>query len=172
MPLPIQIIISVYRWYFTSGMCFDEGKSWRKMNLHKMALTSEFCCTDGLCIDSEKRCDNSIDCVDHSDEQDCKLVIFPKFKYQDERPPAPETIIRFPSRNRSHSTKVDISVELFNILDINEVTSEVSMIFSVSLKWRDSRIRFLYLKHDEEKNVIDGKIWIPDIIFGNQKEFV
>ena len=30
----------------------------------------------------------------------------------------------------------------------------------------------MFIKNDKEKNVIDDKIWIPDIIFGNQKEFI
>ena len=159
-----------YRWFFTSGTCFDEDNSWRKMNLHMLAEEGEFCCKNGLCIDSERRCDDSIDCVDHSDEEDCNLVIFPTFKYNPEMPPAPKTIKRFPSLNISQSTDIFISVELFSILDINEVTSEVSMIFSIFLKWRDSRLRYLYLINDLEKNVVDKDIWIPDLVFGNPKE--
>ena len=61
------------RWYFTSGTCIDKDQSWRKMNLHKLAKKGEFCCNNGLCIDSENRRDNSIDGVDHSDEENCEL---------------------------------------------------------------------------------------------------
>ena len=52
------------------------------------------------------------------------------------------------------------------------MTSEVSVIFSASLTWRDPRLKFMFIKNDKEKNVIDDKIWIPGIIFGNQKEFI
>ena len=142
------------------------------MNLHKLAKKGEFCCNNGLCIDSENRCDNSIDCVDHSDEEDCELVKFLTFRYKLDRPPDPETIKRFPISKIRHSTNVDVSVELFNIFDINEVTSEVSVIFTVFLTCRDPRLKFMFIKNDKEKNVIDDKICIPDIIFGNQKEFI
>ena len=98
------------RWYFTSGTCIDKDQSWRKMNLHKLAKKGEFCCNNGLCIDSENRCDNSIDCVDHSDEENCELVKFPTFKYKLDRPPDPETIKRFPTARKRHSTNVDVSV--------------------------------------------------------------
>ena len=77
--------------------------------------------------------------MDHSDEEDCELVKFPTFRYKLNRPPDPETIKRFPISKIRHSTNVDVSVELFNIFDINEVTSEVSVIFTVFLTCRDPR---------------------------------
>ena len=141
------------------------------MNLHKLAKNGEFCCQNGLCIDSENRCDSSLDCVDHSDEKNCQVVTFP-FQHNVEHPPAPITVKRFPTLEAKYFTKVYISMELFTLFDINEVTSEISMIFKISLKWRDPRLKFLYLKDDIEKNVIDKNIWIPEIVFGNLKEHI
>jgi hypothetical protein len=40
------------------------------------------------------------------------------------------------------------------------------------IKWRDPRLKFLYLKDDIEKNVIDKSVWIPELIFGNLKEYI
>ena len=60
------------------------------------------------------------------------------------------------------------SLELFNIFDINEVTSEVSIIFNILLKWRDPRLKFLYLKNDTDKNVIDKSVWISQSVIGNK----
>ena len=118
------------------------------MNLHKLAKTGEFSCKNGLCINSENRCDNAIDCVDHSDEENCDLVSLPKIKNHVDKPPAPETIKRFPTLPKKHSTKVKVFLDLFNILDINEVTSEISLIFSISLQWKDERLKFLFLKNE------------------------
>ena len=150
--------------------CVDPGKPWRQMNLHQAVEERKFCCNNGLCIDSEQRCDNSIDCEDHSDELNCKTVIFPNFEYKSERPPSPETIKRFPSVITRRATDVNASVEIIQILDIDEVKSEVTIIFSVYLTWRDPRLKFLYLKKSKESNVIDEHIWIPKFTFGNLKE--
>ena len=141
------------------------------MNLHKLDKNGEFCCKNGLCIDSENRCDNSMDCVDHTDEEHCELVTFP-FQYNEKNPPTSNTIKRFPTLNKQFSTRVEVSMELLNIFDINEVTSEVSIIFNILLKWRDPRLKFVYLKDDTDKNVIEKSVWIPELFFGNLKEQV
>ena len=63
-----------------------------------------------------------------------------------------------------------MTFDLFDIFDIDEVKSEISMIFKITLEWRDPRLEFFNLKTDFEKNFIDKDVWIPEIVFGNQKE--
>ena len=46
----------------------------------------EYSCDDATCIPLENRCDLKYDCLDHSDEADCQLVIIPK-DYKSELPP-------------------------------------------------------------------------------------
>ena len=35
---------------------------------------SQFTCADGLCIDLEKKCNKKFDCLDESDEENCKII--------------------------------------------------------------------------------------------------
>ena len=65
-----------------------------------------------------------------------------------------------------------ISLEVSNILDINEVKNEITMIFRTKLSWRDSRLKFLFLKDLEEKNVINTQVWVPKLTFRNMKELL
>ena len=71
------------RWYFApDGSCTDPSVPWRQMALHSAVTTGgQFCCRNGQCLQSERRCDNSIDCVDQSDEDNCQLVQYPNFQY-------------------------------------------------------------------------------------------
>ena len=71
------------------------------MKLQKLSKKGDFCCRNGLCVDSENRCDNTIDCVDHSDEEDCEVVRFP-FQYNAQNPPAPVRVQRFPILNTDY----------------------------------------------------------------------
>ncbi|CAC5422395.1 LRP2 [Mytilus coruscus] len=45
----------------------------RLTNIHiaESCTTNQFKCADGQCIPSEKRCDNTFDCTDRSDEVNC-----------------------------------------------------------------------------------------------------
>ena len=38
----------------------------------------EFTCSDGQCIDINKRCDQIVHCRDESDEEDCRLLVLKK----------------------------------------------------------------------------------------------
>ena len=40
------------------------------------------------------------------------------------------------------------------------------------LSWRDSRLKFLFLKDLEEKNVINTQVWVPKLTFRNMKELL
>ena len=63
-------------------------------------------------------------------------------------------------------TKVDVSINLENILDINEVANEVTFKFETVLEWRDERLDFLYLKDSEDVNIVETSlhdIWVRRI---------
>ena len=60
-------------------------------------LKGEFTCNDGQCIDMEERCDQTANCLDKSDEENCRMVnmevgrqqhfAFLHFFYQHPSPP-------------------------------------------------------------------------------------
>ena len=59
------------------------------------------------------------------------------------------------------NTKVNVSIRLANILDIREVSNEITFKFQTTLEWKDKRLQFLYLKDSEDMNNIgDDEIWV------------
>ena len=84
---------------------------------------SEFTCRNGLCIDIEKRCNARTDCRDKSDEVGC-LRINPDESYQKYIAPLP------PSNQNSSKIIIEVSVDIVDILEIDEKAS----IFQVKFK--------------------------------------
>ena len=61
---------------------------------------------------------------------------------------------------------MDMLIELKQILDITEVSNEITFKFSSELRWRDPRLEFNFLKESEERNVIHygtNDIWVGDV---------
>ena len=153
-----------HRWFFTDGSCSDPGQPWRELNLQqKVKQPGQFCCDDGLCIDSEFRCDGNNLCLDSSDEKACQTVQVPQTYNLDIPPLKKETSgldIRF------HTLEIATSVANLNILNINEQASMISLHFGVILEWSDYRLKYNFLKADGHKNTIkSGRngIWIPKL---------
>ena len=53
------------------------GGSVTYLNINACDESKEYNCEDGSCIQSEKRCDSKIDCIDASDERDCDIISIP-----------------------------------------------------------------------------------------------
>ena len=160
--------IGTHRWFFSaSSPCTDPGQPWRQLNLQqKSQQPGQFCCDDGICIDSDQRCDDNQHCRDMSDEKDCQMINIPHDSYNSENPPSltekrgKEIIVR--------PLEIDTSIHIHNIIEINEDASVISLMFSMSLRWTDKRLQYNFLKKDALQNTIkhtSAPIWIPSIIF-------
>ena len=57
-------------------------------------------------------------------------------------------------------TKVQVTIDLKKILDIDEVKNEITFKFTAKLAWRDSRLEFHFLKDNEDRNIIQNDIWV------------
>ena len=127
-----------------------------------------FTCNDGVCIPMSKRCDQTAHCEDKSDEKNCKLVIIEE-NYN--KNIAPFTVD--PDNEQIEAVKVNVSSEIIDILNINEVEQAFEVKFRLFLSWYDVRLIFHNLKMSRMANspAIDEveRLWIPNIIFDNTK---
>ena len=124
----------------------------------------QFTCNDGMCIDFASRCDRKNNCVDISDEKNCRIVSLDPQRYLKDDPPTKD----------GRKANVTLSMVIKNILDIKEVQQRLSLKFRLEAKWLDGRLSFFNLKMDEEMNKLLSKernmIWVPRILFSNTKE--
>ena len=126
----------------------------------------QFTCNDGTCIPHENRCDNKQDCKDVSDEKQCKIISLDEEKYlKDKTPPPLEKGSKLP---------VVLSMDIYNILAIQEVDNMISLKFELQGTWFDSRLNFYNLKNNSKMNTLiyaeSQMIWVPTILFFNTKQ--
>ena len=119
----------------------------------------QFNCDNGLCIDIQKRCDDEIDCIDESDENDCSLVKLPKYYNKDAVPlPVPN------SYNFKKYFLLTISKLRVEIVEIVDRASIIKLQLGVFSTWRDSSLQFLNLNRSKEVTITKKeyeKIWTP-----------
>ena len=69
--------------------------------------------------------------------------------------------------------KLHTSLEIQNILDLDETKSKMTLKMAVTIEWVDPRIKFLHLKKDENRNILTSEemkqLWMPSIVFVNTK---
>ena len=71
-------------------------------------------------------------------------------------------------------SKVVLSVDILNILSIDEVSSLIKLKYKLTLIWRDPRLHFDNLKEHTHQNVVSPKeakdIWYPRLVLVNTIE--
>ena len=103
------------------------------------------------------RCDQVNDCVDQSDEKNCKMVVFDHKNYAKGKPP--------------RGSLLKLKLDLLKILEISEIDMTFKTQFKLYSEWNDERLQFLNLHEEKFTNQITEnekqQIWLPTIIFEN-----
>ena len=117
----------------------------------------------------EERCNQVPDCRDESDEKKCHLIALKdKEGYNSKLPP-----IRVSSTDRSIvPVKVNISIDLLQIIDMEEQDHKIDLQFQITLEWRENdRVSYLNLKPDKSMNALSDKeiseLWLPRFFYDN-----
>jgi hypothetical protein len=133
----------------------------------------QFTCDDGQCINITKRCDQTPNCRDKSDEEGCKLLVLQR-SYKKLIPPI-STVS--PVNDTIVPAHVNVSIVLLKIVKMEETDHKIDMQFEINLEWKEtSRLIYHNLQKRTSLNVINdedvGKLWLPKVIYVNtdQKE--
>ena len=149
-------------------ICLNE----KSKNSVKVKFTTcsdeEFTCNNGMCIPLHKRCNQVINCQDHSDEDGCQMFRFNE-NYQKKIAPAS---VDDEGKYLSPVT-VNTSIYIESAWEFLEDSETFTAKFSLVLDWHDSRIQFYNIKHDHYSNAVSNeeidRLWIPGIIFRNTR---
>lgn len=148
-------------WQVLSPFCdFTPGKV---VVIGLSACTNDqFMCSDGSCVPRAVRCNMQDDCVDGSDEENCRIVK-QSDKYSNHRPP--------PSGTFGLPLGIEPLVDLVRFSKVDDINLAYNIEIEVTLAWRDRNLKFLNVRSEESKNKLSEKhvqeIWTPDIEFLN-----
>ena len=108
------------------------------------------------------RCDGKTECWDDSDEADCSAIKF-SVGYNKFLTPPPE--------NRDENLRINISIKIVDILNIDEVAEAFTTRVSIQREWFDSRLTYRNLKTNQALNALDADdraaIWYPSVVYWN-----
>ena len=74
----------------------------------------------------------------------------------------------------SHLADIFLSIEVIKVLNLVEVDESMVLKYRMTLRWKDSRLKFRNLKKENYLNTIgkdeSSKIWYPKVIFYNTRD--
>jgi hypothetical protein len=154
------MLLGNHPWTFIDDINCNKGKIVDMSVSLTLCQPSDFNCDDGGCIDLYYKCDGTSNCQDGSDEMYCTFVQLPA-DYNNQLSP----------QIAYDQTRVNVSFEVIDLLDIAEKTGKVRVKFMLGTTWNDFRLMFLDLWMVYDMNLLSKtemeKIWHPIIKFEN-----
>ena len=123
------------------------------LSLSKCEFGNEFTCRSGRCIPIIQRCDQTYDCKDQSDEEDCVLVRIPDNYNKIQAP-----------KIKGLPLEIFTQITILNVDMIDTVTMLVGITSEIKMKWNDNRLRFANLNRNKKNPVseeIVEQLWLP-----------
>ena len=122
-----------------------------------------FTCSDGQCVSMDDRCNQVANCMDKSDEENCRVLIMEE-NYN-------KKIAPFSFDSRIIPVEVHVSMAVMDIISIKEVDLNYVLKFRLVLEWYDHRLIYHNLKEDLSGNLLTREdirsLWIPFVVFSN-----
>ena len=128
---------------------------------------TQFTCDDGQCVKMEERCDQMPDCVDETDEMDCRILALKK-GYNQRVPPVGKISGK---AKRLKKVEVNVSLTLFKVVAIEEEDHSIQLQFQIILEWKENRATYHNLKSESYLNALSqdeiNTLWLPLIVYLN-----
>ena len=118
-----SLLLGSYNWTITNDnpQCNENSKHTRSLTLTP-CNENEFTCSGGKCIPMDERCDRRAHCVDSSDELHCDIV---------DKGQGYNKLLTPIAQHTSGSLKVNVTIDIENILGIDEVEGSFLVKFSI-----------------------------------------
>ena len=111
-----------------------------------------------------------MDCPDGSDEIECDKIHISK-SYLKDVPPIP--VFANVEKVKPGKVKLNISLTLESILDLDEVKSLMKLKIKLNVTWEDSRLTYIKM-HPKQLNSITlsqkKSLWLPSLVFDNTND--
>ena len=128
---------------------------------------TQFTCDDGQCVKMEERCDQMPDCVDETDEMDCRILALKK-GYNKRVPPVGKINGK---AKRLKKVEVNVSLTLFKVVAIEEEDHSIQLQFQIILEWKENRATYYNLKSESYLNALSQDeiktLWLPLVVYLN-----
>ena len=157
-----------HNWTITGDnkRCFKGKEYTQEMKLTGCNKT-QFTCDNGECVKMEERCNQIPDCVDTSDELNCRILKL-KSGYNKRVPPVGTTGKQVKTLK---PVEVNVSMTLYKIVAVKEDMHSIQLQFQISLRWKDNRATYYNLKPDSYLNALSleeiNSLWLPLVVYVN-----